>query len=127
LPSVAGAAALCRRHYRRTLSAWLLVLYWLDHVNMVLGAPAACAAVPGWLVTRCYFWPFESSVTFSQAFKMSAIGAMRCGLASCARCCRSGNVTLTVRQARGDLHSLGEIRPVYVTQPTLCRVPHMQG
>lgn len=55
LPSVGGAAALCRRHYRRTLSAWLLVLYLLDRVNMVLGAPAACAAVPGWLVTRCYF------------------------------------------------------------------------
>jgi hypothetical protein len=55
LAGVGGAAGLCRRHYHLTLSAWLLVLYLLDRVNMVLGAPAACAAVPGWLVTLCYF------------------------------------------------------------------------
>ena len=54
LPGDGGAVALCRWHYRRTLSAWLLVLYLLDRVNMVLGASAACAAVPGWLVTLCY-------------------------------------------------------------------------
>jgi hypothetical protein len=55
LPGDGGAAAVCRRHYRRTLSAWLLVLYLLARVNMLLGAPAACGAVPGWLVTLCYF------------------------------------------------------------------------
>jgi hypothetical protein len=55
LPGDGGAAALCCRHHRRTLSVWLLVLYLLARVNMMLGAPAACAAVSGWLVTLCYF------------------------------------------------------------------------
>jgi hypothetical protein len=56
--SLAGdsdAAALCRRRNRRTCSAWLLVLYLLARVNMVLATPAACAAVPGWVITLCYF------------------------------------------------------------------------